>query len=162
MAVTSLHELLERLVACELSPARRYRCLVLQADRIDLIGRLCDCLPSAFGTSGNAPAFLGWEGFFDAVGALSSDEVRGAVLAAGKDAPVVLAGPLHYVDFWTGGVQEGFWTFLSLYSLGPGVVVVDIPRTEGVEGPFVARGTIPGTEIRYLRPRLVVTEETLL
>ena len=86
----------------------------------------------------------------------------GAIVAAGKEAPVVLAGPLHYVDYWTTGVQEAFWSFLSLYSRGPGIVVVDIPRTEGVEGPFIARGTIPGTEIRYLRPRLVATEETFL
>jgi hypothetical protein len=66
------------------------------------------------------------------------------------------------VDYWTTGVQDGFWSFLSLYSHGPGVVVIDTPRTEGVEGPFVARGSILAKEIRYLRPRLVVTEEAPL
>ncbi len=162
MAVTSLQEKIERLVASELNPVRRYRCLVLQSDRIDLIGRLCDYLPAAFGAMGKVPKMLGWESFFDAVGALSSDEARSAIVAAGKEAPVILAGPLHYVDYWTTGVQDAFWSFLSLYSRGPGVVAIDIPRTEGVEGPFIARGTIPGTEIRYLRPRLVATEETFL
>ena len=91
--------------------------------------------------------------------AFSADKARGNVLDAGKDKAVVLAGPLHYMDYWTAGVQEGFWNFLALYSRGPGVVVVDIPRTEGVEGPFVARGVVPCTEIRFLRPRLVATEE---
>jgi hypothetical protein len=162
MAVISLQDRIGKLVASELNPGRRYRCLVLQSDRIDLLARLCDYVPSALGTQGNVPAILGWEAFFDEVGAISSDEVRGRIMAVGRESPVVLAGPLHYVDYWTSGVQDGFWSFLSLYSRGPGVVVVDIPRTEGVEGPFVARGTIPGTEIRYLRPRLVATEETFL
>ena len=160
MAVTSLQETIERLVASELNPGRRYRCLVLQSDRLDLIGRLAELLLRAFDALGKSPKVLGWESFFDAVGALSSDEARSAILAAGKDAVVVLAGPLHYVDYWTTGVQDGFWSFLSLYSRGPGVVGIDIPRAEGVEGPFIARGTILGTEIRYLRPRLAATEET--
>jgi len=162
MAITSLQENLEKLVASELNPARRYRCLILQTDRIDLLGRLCNYLPSALGTLGKVPKVLEWDSFFDAIGALSSDEARGRIIAAGKESPVVLTGPLHYVDYWTTGVQDGFWSFLSLYSRGPGLITVDIPRTEGVEGPFVARGTIPGTEIRYLRPRLVATEETFL
>lgn len=162
MAVTTLQEKIERLVASEINPGRRYRCLVLQSDRLDLIGTLCDYLPMAFEAMGKSPKVLGWESFFDSVGALSSDEARSAILAAGKDSPVVLAGPLHYVDYWTTGVQDGFWSFLSLFSRGPGVVAIDIPRAEGVEGPFIARGTIPGTEIRYLRPRLVATEETFI
>lgn len=162
MAVTSLLDNIERLVASELHPSRRYRCLVLQSDRLDLIAKLGELLPRAFEMMGKSPVILGWERFFDSVGALSSDEARSAITAAGKESPVVLAGPLHYVDYWTTGVQDGFWSFLSLYSRGPGVVAIDIPRAEGVEGPFIARGTIPGTEIRYLRPRLVATEETFI
>jgi hypothetical protein len=160
MAVESLQDKIEKLVTIELNPGRRYRCLVLQSDRLDLIGRLCNLLPMAFETIGKPPKVLGWESFFDAVGALSFDEARSTILAAGKGSPVVLAGPLHFVDYWTTGVQDGFWSFLSLFSRGPGVVVIDIPRAEGVEGPFIARGTVPGTEIRHLRPRLVATEET--
>lgn len=160
MAIIPLQKEIDKLVAGELNLERRYRCLVLQTDRIDLLGRLCDYLPSALGALGKAPIILGWESFFDAVGAISSDEARKRITAAGSESPVVLAGPLHYVDYWTSGVQDGFWSFLSLYSKGPGVVVVDVPRSEGIEGPFVARGTIRGTEIRYLRPRLVATEDT--
>lgn len=162
MAVTALSEQVGRLVAGELNPARRYRCLILQTDRLDLLARLCDCLPGALAPLGRPANFLGWDGFFDTVGAISADTAKGNILVAGKESPVVLAGPLHFIDYWTPGVQEGFWNFLSLYSRGPGIVVVDVPRTEGVEGPFVARGIIPGTEIRFQRPRLVATEETFL
>jgi hypothetical protein len=105
---------------------------------------------------------LDWESCFDPVGALSSDAVRWRIGVAGRGAAVILTGPLHYVDYWTSGVQDSFWTYLSLYSHGPGVVVIDTPRTEGVEGPFVARGIIPNTDIRYLRSCLVVTEEVPL
>jgi hypothetical protein len=162
MAIAPLREQVGRLVASELSPRRRYRCLILQAADLAVLGRLCDHVLLALGELGSEPNILGWERFFDEVGALSSDTVRECIGTAGGQATVVLAGPLHYVDYWTTGVQDSFWSFLSLYSHGPGVVVVDTPRTEGVEGPFVARGTIPGTEIRYLRPRLVATEEAPL
>jgi hypothetical protein len=159
MAVTPLRDLVARLVASELNPARRYRCLILQADRLDLLARLCECLPATLPTTGKPPSVLGWEGFFDSVGAVAADTAKGSILSAGKESAILLAGPLHFIDYWTAGVQEGFWNFLSLYSRGPGIVAVDVPRTEGVEGPFVARGVIPGTDIRFLRPRLVATEE---
>lgn len=160
MAVTPLRDQVARLVSAELCPTRRYRCLILQADRLDLLSRLCECLPPAFSGAGWAHSVLPWEGFFDHVGAIAADSAKSLITTAGKTDTVVLAGPLHFVDYWTPGTQEGFWNFLSLYSRGPGIVVVDIPRTEGVEGPFVARGVIPGTDIRFLRPRLVATEET--
>ena len=155
----NLREQLGTLLAKELNPVRRYRCLILQSDRLDVQARLCDYLPDAIKALGWEASVLVWDGFFDKVGAISADNAKNNVLTAGKDRAVVLAGPLHYVDYWTAGVQEGFWNFLALYSRGPGVVVVDIPRTEGVEGPFVARGVVLGTEIRFLRPRLVATEE---
>lgn len=158
MAV-NLREQLGALLAKELNPNRRYRCLILQTDRLDVQARLCDYLPDAIKALGWECALLPWDGFFDAVGAISADSARSNVLTAGMERAVVLTGPLHYMDYWTAGVQEGFWNFLALYSRGPGVVVVDIPRTEGVEGPFVARGVVQGTEIRFLRPRLVATEE---
>src|SRR5437763_14976840 len=136
MAIVSLREQVGRLVTSELSPRRRYRCLILQAADLAILGRLCEYVSSALGGLGREPNILGWESFFDPVGALSSDAVRGCIGVAGEETAVILAGPLHYVDYWTTGVQDGFWNFLSLYSHGPGVVVVDTPRTEGVEGPF--------------------------
>ena len=72
------------------------------------------------------------------MGAIAADTAKENILAAGKDKAILLAGPLHFIDYWTPGVQEGFWSFLSLYSRGPGIVAVDILRTEGIEGPFVA------------------------
>jgi hypothetical protein len=160
MAVTSLRDQLARLVRAELNLTRRYRCLILQANRFDVLSSLCEHLPFALSDARKASSVLAWEGFFDQVGAMAADSARARINTTGTTAAVVLAGPLHFVDYWTPGVQEGFWNFLSLYSRGPGIVVVDILRTEGVEGPFVARGVIPGTDIRFLRPRLVATEET--
>lgn len=159
MAVSSLRDLVGSFVNRELNPARRYRCLVLQTDRLDLLGRLCEFVPSSLS---GTPQVLGWERFFDEVGAVSADNARDCIVSAGRNEIVILSGPLHYIDYWTLGVQEGFWSFLSLYSRGPGIIAVDIPRTDGVEGPFVARGLIPGTDIRFLRPRLVATEESFL
>lgn len=162
MAMTPIFEQVGRLVARELNPARRYRCLILQSDRLDVQARLIDCIPDALTALGWQSSVLPWERFFDSVGAISADTARDSVLANGKDHAVVLAGPLHFMDYWTSGVQDGFWSFLSLYSRGPGVVIVDVPRTEGVEGSFVARGVITGTDVRFLRPRLVATEEASL
>jgi hypothetical protein len=158
MAVTALQEKLAHLVAQELNSARRYRCLVLQTADLRLMAYLVEQATSLLTTSERGATVLPWEMFFDQVGALSSEDVRTHVLAPGRSNTVLLAGPLHYVDYWTGGVQDGFWNFMSLYSHGPGVVLFDTPRSEGVEGPFIPRGTIAGTDIRYLRPRLVATE----
>jgi hypothetical protein len=160
MAVTPLRDQVARFAAGELNPTRRYRCLILQTDRLDVLSRVCEHLPSVLADAGKGTSLLSWEGFFDQVGALAADSAKASITAAGKNTVVVLAGPLHFVDYWTPGVQQGFWNYLSLYSQGPGIVVVDIPRTEAVEGPFVARGVLPGTDIRFLRPHLVATEET--
>ncbi len=162
MAVTPLQDAVNKLIARELNATRRYRCVVLQTERLDQQARLCDCLPAAINALGWQCGVVPWDRFFDNVGALSSDTAKDLVVTTGNDRAVVLPGPLHYVDYWTAGVQEGFWSFLSLYSRGPGVVIVDIPRTEGVEGPFVARGILSGTDVRFLRPRLVATEEASL
>lgn len=155
----NLREQLGILLAKELNPVRRYRCLIFQSDRLEVQTRLCEYLPDAIKVLGWEAILFPWERFFDNVGAISADNAKSSLLAAGKNQAIVLAGPLHYMDYWTVSINEGFWNFLALYSRGPGVVVVDIPRTEGVEGPFVARGVVPGTEIRFLRPRLVATEE---
>ena len=68
MAVTTLRDQIARLVSTELNPVRRYRCLVLQTDQIDLLDRLCECLPHALVMTGKPPGVLDWEGFFDSVG----------------------------------------------------------------------------------------------
>jgi hypothetical protein len=136
--------------------------LIVQTADLAVLGRVCEYISSNQTAGGKEATVLAWERFFDTVGAIACDEVRGRISATGQQSVVLLAGPLHFVDYWTPGVQDGFWSFLSLYSLGPGVVVADTPRTEAVENHFVARGTIPGTEIRYLRSRLVVTEEAPL
>ena len=155
----NLREQLGTLLIKELNPNRRYRCLILQTDRLDIQARLCNYLPDAIKALGLESSMLSWDGFFDEIGAISAANARNKLVAVGKERTVILAGPLHYMDYWSTGIQEGFWNFLALYSCGPGVVVVDIPRIEGVEGPFIIRGVVPGTEIRFLRPRLVATED---
>jgi hypothetical protein len=162
MAIASLREQVGRLVAVEVRPERRYRCLILQTADLAVLARLVEYAVSALSGLGRGASVIDWESLFDTIGAHSCDAVRDRIATAGEKTAVILAGPLHFVDYWTVGVQDGFWSFLSLYSHGPGIIVVDAPRTECVEGPFVARGTIQGTEIRYLRPRLVVTEEAPL
>jgi hypothetical protein len=160
MAITSLRDQLVRLVTNELNASRRYRCLILQTDRLDIQSKICDFLPDVMSGLGIQSVVLSWESYFDSVGAISADSTRTKMLTAGKEKAIILSGPLHFVDYWTAGVQEAFWNFLSLYSRGPGIVVVDIHRTEGVEGPFVARGVVTGTDIRFLRPRLVAMGES--
>jgi hypothetical protein len=159
MAIASLREQIGRLIAAELSPRRRYRSLILQTADLAILARVCEYIRSGLTGQKGESILMDWDNFFDAVGALSCEQVRGRIRAVGTSTVVLLVGPLHYVDYWTPSVQESFWNFLSLYSNGPGIVVVDTPRTEGVEGPFVVRGTVPGTGIRYLRSRLVVAEE---
>jgi hypothetical protein len=51
---------------------------------------------------------------------------------------------------------------LAGFTHGPGIIVVDTPRAEAVEGPFRMVGRIPGTDVRYLKSRLASTQDGLV
>jgi hypothetical protein len=110
---------------------------------------------------GDSPKVIDYADLFDDIGALSCNAVIERIEAVAASWPVVLAGPVHYLDYWSEQVRGAFWKFLAGFTHGPGIIVVDTPRAEAIEGPFRMVGRISGTDVRYLKSRLASTQDGL-
>jgi hypothetical protein len=157
MAITLQGEDINTLVARELSERARYRCLVLQSSDMNTLQSLREAAIAAVTNCLGQPQALRYADFFDNVGALSCNDVCIMIDDVATTTPVILVGPLHFLDYWTETIRSVFWNFLSTYSKGPGIVVIDSPRLDSIEGPFRVAGQVGGSRVRYLRSRLAVS-----
>lgn len=161
MAVELSREDVAALVAVELASSVRYRVLVLQSSDMSELARLVDYAFAASSALGSNPYLLDSLEFFDDIGAISCDSAWERISEAAKTRPIVLAGPLHFLDFWSDVTRNAFWRTLASFSSGPGILVVDVPRTDGIEGPFRLVGRVGDTDIRLLKSRLSVTQDSV-
>jgi len=88
--------------------------------------------------------------------------VLGRIEAGAATHSMVIAGPLHFLDFWSDQTSAAFWRYLSGFTHGPGILVVDTLRENPVESGFRVVGRIPGTDVRYLKSRLASTQDGLV
>jgi hypothetical protein len=49
---------------------------------------------------------------------------------------------------------------LASFSAGPGIIAIDATRNDSIDGPFRLVGRLADTDIRLLRSRLSVTQDT--
>lgn len=150
-------------VSAHLQERLRYRCLLLQSNDIGLLGTVSDVLVSAGESHFGVPlsTIKGGE-LFDEVGALSCSAVLGRIEVVSSIEPLLLIGPLHFLDYWSEQIRRTFWRFLASFTSGPGIIVTDTPREGEAEGPFRIVGRIPGADIRYLKSRLASTQDGLV
>jgi len=149
------------LVAAQLAPRLRYRCLVLQTCEMPVLSAVCESAIVSASSIGETPYLIDYMDLFDEIGALSCNAVIQRLEVAATS-PVVMAGPLHCLDYWSEQMRGAFWKFLAGFTHGPGIIVVDTSRDEAVEGPFRMVGRIPGTDVRYLKSRLASTQDGLV
>jgi hypothetical protein len=159
MAVELRREDIVQLMISELGPRARYRALVVQSSDISELDRLAEYVLDAASALGPEPRMFDYSEFFDDIGAISCNEAWSRIQATAGDRPVVLAGPLHFLDYWSDATRDVFWRTLSSFSCGPGIVVIDAPRNEGIEGPFRLVGRIGETDVRLLRSRLSASQD---
>jgi hypothetical protein len=157
MAVALQDEDMLALVARELSERARYRCLVLQSSDMNTLQRVREGTVAAVANHLGQPKVLNYAEFFDDVGAFACNDVCVTIDEAAATTPVILVGPLHFLDYWTETTRGVFWNFLATYSKGPGIVVIDSPRNDSIEGPFRVAGQVGSSRVRYLRSRLAVS-----
>ena len=162
MGVELDNEKLITLVQSQLDYQLRYRCLVLQCSDIGILSQLIEQSVGAMNVLGNDVRVLEYSDQFDNIGALSCNTLIERIEADASTCPLVLAGPLHYLDFWSEQTNAAFWRYLSGFTHGPGILVVDTPRENVIEGAFRVIGRIPGTDIRYLKSRLASTQDGLV
>lgn len=162
MGVELSHDKLVALIGSQLERRLRYRCLLLQCGDIGILSHLIQRSIDAMKILGTDVCVLEYSDQFDTVGALSCNVVLERIEAGAPASPMVLAGPLHFLDFWSEQTSAAFWRYLSGFTCGPGILVVDTPRETAVDSAFRVIGRIPGTDIRYLKSRLASAQDGLV
>jgi hypothetical protein len=162
MAVTLTREQLSVLVAAQLDSRLRYRCLVLQTGDLSVLAQLCEDGMHALGQLGEPVRVLEYRDQLDEVGALACSRVLTNIEHVAKSGPVLIAGPLHFLDYWSRPVGAAFWEYLASYSLGPGILIADTPREHGLDGVFRLVRTIYGTDVRVFKSRLATAQDGLV
>lgn len=162
MAVGLSHDKLAALIDAQLDRRLRYRCLVLQCGNIEILSHVIQQSIDVMRTLGTDMRVLEYTEQFDTVGALSCSAVLERIGAQAAAHPMVLAGPLHFLDFWSDQTSGAFWKYLAGFTHGPGILIVDTPRETAVESAFRVVGRIPGTDIRYLKSRLASAQDGLV
>src|SRR5262249_38742184 len=107
MAV-DLREKLYSLIRTQLDRKLRYRCLVIQAADIAVLDCVCQHAREGACFLGEHPQLLEYLDLMDDVGALSCSKVLERIDAVCASSPLVLAGPLHYLTYWSGQMQGAF------------------------------------------------------
>jgi hypothetical protein len=161
MAV-DLREKMLALIQSQLDRKLRYRCLVLQTADVGVLSRLSDYAKEFASALGEGARVIPYASFIDDVGAMSCNKVIETIDGICGASPLVLAGPLNFLNYWSEQMQGAFWKHLAGFTHGPGIIVSDTPREDVSEGPFRLVAKIPGTDIRYLKSRLASTQDGLV
>ena len=148
-------------VSRRLDARLRYRCLVFQTRHISAINALSDASTAAAASLNVRLHTIGYREHFDKVGAAPCDEVIRDIERVADKSLVVMTGPLHFLDYWSKGIRSRFWMHLAAFSRGPGIIVVDVFRTECVVGPFRVAEHLSKGNIRILKSRLETTQDVL-
>ncbi len=162
MAMKIGSELVDALVATQLAPRLRYRCLLFQTGDLGVLSELCEAAIWAARQLDGRVHVLEYRELLDDIGALACSRVLEKIENMSNSDPLVVAGPLHFLEYWSQQVAAGFWEYLASYSTGPGIVVVDAPREQSVLGAFRLVRMIPGTDIRVFKSRLAKAEDGLV
>jgi len=149
------------LVSKCLGAQMRYRCLVIQSEDMVILSRICEHMIVAAETLGNDVRVIEASQQFDAVGALSCDAFLEKLDSVASGHPAVIAGPLHFLDYWSEQVRGRFWRHFASFSSGPGIVVADSFRTDSILGPFQVVEGIARRDVRCLKSRLESAQDRL-
>ncbi|HBJ34339.1 MAG TPA: hypothetical protein DDZ51_06165 [Planctomycetaceae bacterium] len=139
----------------------RYRCLVIQGKDISLLSQVSNQVQHASEVFGLTVYEMDALSQFDDIGALSCDAMIGRIKSVSAKQPLLISGPLHFLDYWSPSVRSVFWQFLAAFSNGPGIVVTDVFRTETVFGPFQVVEGFSRINFRCLKSRLEFTQDRL-
>jgi hypothetical protein len=157
-----LKEELLPLLQRQLAPKLRYRTLLFQCRHMPSIEALEACLLGLDEFWTQEPVRIAQEEMFDALGAVSAQNLLQRIKSVEYQRPIVLCGPLHVCDCWSGESRRVLWQHLAAFSAGPGIAVVDVPREQDTQGLFRIVGRLSGMDAYYLKSRLTATEDGLV
>jgi hypothetical protein len=144
-----------------LDPSLRYRCLIIIGHDIGLLSQVSNQIYNAGEFFGQQiQEIVGLEQF-DQIGAFSCDSIISKIKSISFKHPLIITGPLHFLDYWPPSLRTVFWQFLSAFSNGPGIVVTDVYRTETIQEPLQMVEGFSRTDLRCLKSRLEFTQDRL-
>ena len=159
MAVVASQSEMSTLVRSHLASWVRYKCIVIQANDMQAISRVTSAILDAFHELAQPSKYLSYNDFFDSVGAVSCGTANDTIFGHARENVVVIRGPLHFLDYWSEPTQQVFWQSLASFSEGLGIILVDVLRNEGIEGPYRVVGKLADMDIRLLKSRLSLSQE---
>ena len=137
----------------------RYRCILIQCKNIRLLSQFSNQVKDSFDVFGAAFHKIDALSQFDSIGAFSCDKVIGEIKAISVKQPVLISGPLHFLDYWLTAHQTIFWRYLATFSSGIGIVVTDVFRKDN--GPFQTVRGFSRKDFRCLKSSLECTQDRL-
>jgi hypothetical protein len=162
MGMTNVHDYALRLLGTPLAKKLRYRCLLVQSADAGLLKDLGLEVAHVAKQNESPTVVVQSSECFDEHGALPCSDMIQMIEAKGAESSFVLIGPLTFLDYWSQSMRRAFWEYLAAFTRGPGVVLFDSLRDHDFEDSFRVLGKIPGTDIRYLKSRLAVTQDGLV
>lgn len=149
---------LVNVVEKQLHPDMRYKCLLIQTNNPSFFSPICEFVAKGFNNLGSKVDVLDSNQMQDDVGAYSSSKVISDLMKASINIPLILSGPLHFLDYWTERQIYYFWGSLASLESSRGLVLVDVIRIGEVQGIFNVVGRIHGTDVRFLKSRRALME----
>lgn len=162
MALTTSQEYINRSILKFLNIELRYRCLILQSNYLsilDTISKNFEYVSNHFKANYYCLKYLE---LFDEIGAISCSDAIEMMKEKSKDSLLLLEGPLHFATFWSDNSQKNFWGFLSTFTQGPGVVVLDVVRNSKFKEDFEAIGKSNCGRVLFWKSRLSIMETKTL
>lgn len=160
MALNVNFDIASALISSHLEQQIRYRCLVIQSNEMAVLSTLSELVVAAASVLGEVSVLDALEQFDD-IGALSCDTILKRVKAIPEQHPLVIAGPLHFLDYWSQPIRAHFWEHLASFSTGPGIVITDNFRNEGILGPFRVVDAFGRGDVKFLKSKLESTQDRL-
>jgi len=149
------------LISTHLEERVRYRCLVIQSSDLVVLSRICDQVAVSARILGDDVMVLDALNQFDEIGAFSCDAILGNIDKIAAVHPLIIIGPLHFLDYWSEQIQSRFWRHVAAFSIGPGIIITDTMRTETLRGPFRVLEDYAQGGLRCLNSRLASTQDRL-
>jgi hypothetical protein len=145
----------------QLDPDLRYKCLLVQSNEVSMFPDICKCVSQAAKRLGQTSAVLDANKMLDEIGAYSCNQVIDLISNASLNQILILSGPLHFLDYWPRQQRSFFWGHFACIENSAGIVMIDVVRTEEVQGIFTVIERIPHADIRYLKSRRALLEAKL-
>jgi len=162
VAVEDVRTQVGHITQVHLGANQRYRCLIFQSAALESLSMLRRTLCDALSQAGMEPFVHDASEQFDSKGAMACADVIARLEESSRGTYQILAGPLHFLDYWSASLRDAFWSHLATFTRGPGLIVLDTPRESELDGMFKILGRIGKTDIRYLKSRLAAIQDRML